>query len=268
MATEEKLANIIRNTFSQSIDPLTCSINQILESYNVLFEFQNSINECISAFLCDFSKSFTHEINSFLAFYLDNLNKTICNYLQESISSIIFDDTIYKSIHTFLCDISITDHTVVFNTVSLDNISDLIDLSQCPTDNTSEPEKHSMSLKNFLINILLPILALVLPMIQTHYLQNLNSLEEERHHLEEFEYQQRILQIEEEHLETERQILNYLEQMTILLEDQQADQKSLEESLTVLLESGTVLSDIEGSVVPSTEAHDMPNNNDIDISSN
>lgn len=77
--------------------------------------------------------------------------------------------------------------------------------------------KGKIALADFIRTVLIPILAILLPMIQNSYYHKVNSIESQKAHIEELQIQEQELQIREQELHTaEQQLQNDIEQKEIL----------------------------------------------------
>lgn len=76
--------------------------------------------------------------------------------------------------------------------------------------NSPKVSKGKISLRDFIKTVLLPILAIILPMIQNCYNNKINSIESQKAHMEELQLQEQKLRI------AEQQLQNDIEQKQLL----------------------------------------------------
>lgn len=221
--------------------------NQYFSQYQLMNEniiqIVNSVNEMTQAFSVPFQQ----------------LTENLLSNLHESFSAINgITSPAYDILNTLSEGITFSPDGVSITEDALQSISEFIDLPSETTEARPETSTKLISFKEFLLDILIPIFAILIPLIQTQHLHRLDALEEERYQLEESEYQERLIQIEEEQLATEQQILTYLEQISNSLEANPGNQQLLEESVNVLQQSLTVSPELEESADPEYEASDVP----------
>lgn len=254
---EETLEPIrqIQDQYSEILEPIR-QTQEILN--NCWVPYQNLprlTNENITQII-----NSVNAINQTFSAPLQQLSENLLCDLREAFSK-INNITIHSHdmLNTFSNGVSFSPSGVSITEEALQAVSEFVDLppetlNDCPEN--SETSIKTISLKEFFLGVLIPLLLMFVPMAQTQYLHSLDSLEADRQQLEESEYQERLLQIEEERLENERQLLTYLEQISESLEDLQSDQQILEESVTALQQSLTESLPIEGSADPENEAAD------------
>lgn len=98
--------------------------------------------------------------------------------------------------------LSLTDNITVNDnqvTITDDAIETLTDFFDENTEVPTPPINSKMSIKEFLINILLPLLCMLIPMVQSSYYHRLDSIESKQAQMQEAEYQKAILELETQH---------------------------------------------------------------------
>lgn len=135
--------------------------------------------------------------------------------------------------------ISLEEDCVMIDDDAIDALTEFFSEQEKPVRDISS----QMSIKDFLLTILLPLLCMLLPMVQNSYYHKLDAIEAQQNQMQEAEYQEAILNLETQHAkELEElnnnitELLNYLEsvQGTDLL-DADVQEMSLE-SLPVEVE--------------------------------
>lgn len=91
--------------------------------------------------------------------------------------------------------------------------------------------KGKIALTDFIKTVLIPILAILLPMIQNSYYHKVNSIESQKAHIEELQLQEKQLQIREQELQIREQELHIAEQQ---LQNDIEQKEVLENILTEL----------------------------------
>lgn len=185
-----------------------------------------------------------------------SMQESICN-ISTHLNQVIMDDwidrltAVYDSISQ--SQLYITDwmdqlsavydsmsHVIEFPSISIDALSILknIDLQEeyidltdddCDLINTilqspnssddalPKVSKGKISVTDFIKTILIPILAILLPMLLTIYYHKIDSIESQKQHIEELQQKKKELQLKEEELHIkEQQLQNDIEQKELL----------------------------------------------------
>lgn len=75
---------------------------------------------------------------------------------------------------------------------------------KCPENssvcnNSSGDKIHRISIRDFIITVILPVLCMIAPMLQNSYYHRLDVLEEKKSQIQEEQFQEQLLQLTEEH---------------------------------------------------------------------
>lgn len=112
--------------------------------------------------------------------------------------------------------ISYSGQHITISADALESVSDMLQLSNedFPANISLENKSSiSLSLMDFFSSVVLPIFLALITMAHTQYLDNKNSLEQQKHQLKMEQYEERQIQIDEEKLKTDKQILDCLQQL-------------------------------------------------------
>lgn len=124
--------------------------------------------------------------------------------------------TISPHAFDFLKNIDFQSEYVNLTEDDCDTINTILESSNT-TDTPAKISKRKMTLADFIKTVLIPILAILLPMIQNSYLNKVNSIESQKAYIEELQLKEEELQIKERELHiAEQQLQNDIEQKEIL----------------------------------------------------
>lgn len=164
----------------------------------------------------------------------------ICKRLYECLDSILLSSLdaskLFSNISIDDTDVTLPDEVVGAVNIFLKDNDDI----------AAQSASNHMSCKEFLLNFLIPLLLALLPMIQSDYQNKLDSIESQKQYVEEFTFQEELLNLEarffeEEKIQTEElkkqslyqeQIIQLLK--TILSKTPEEDYSSVEGALSAL----------------------------------
>lgn len=194
--------NQFSRTYADSLSSLNKTIASVVLAKNTYLEHCDKLNEMFPA-------SFTKPLIDLSDISLRTLNKPY-----DSSNEILF-----------------TDNDVIISDEALANISSAIEIpSNCITQENSKGTCTHIPFKEFFLYILYPLILVIIPMIQSDYLDSRNALESKKQILKIQEYEENLLQIDKEIIKTNEQILNSLNQILDSLnnfpESQQFDYKN------------------------------------------
>ena len=179
------------SSFSETIASVTFAKNMFSEQYKVL-------NDKISS---DFTEA-------------------LCNLCAISLQTL--DDSFDSS-----SNVSFTDVDAFIPNNAFKNISNTIDVpAECIHHPNTREHFIQISVKDFLLCILYPLVLAIIPMLRSDYLDSRNALEAEKESLKTESYQERILQLDQDILDTNNQISFYLKQISDTLNNLQESQQS------------------------------------------
>lgn len=253
---EEALEPIlqIQDSYSAMLEPIK-QIQEMLNNYRIPSQYQ-LMNEGITQIV-----NSANEISQEFSIPYKQLTENLLYDLRDAFSAINgLTFPAYDILNALSNGSSFSDDEVFITEDALQTVSEFVDLAPETLESCPETSTKIMSLKEFFLGIFVPILIMLVPMAHTQYLHSLDSLEAEHQQLEETEYQERLIQIENERLETEKQILTYLEQISDSLEGFQESQQLLQESVDVLQQSLTESpssEDSENEAVDAPDAHSV-----------
>lgn len=266
MSTYDEIVRI-HEMLEKTLEPIRRIQYQYSEILEPIRQSQEILSTCWDQYLPQYqlmNESIVRMVNSVyemtqtFSVPFQQLTENLLSNLHESFSAINgITSPAYDILNTLSEGITFSSDGVSITEDALQSISEFVDLPSETMEARPETSTKLISFKEFLLDILIPIFAILIPLIQTQHLHRLDTLEEERYQLEESEYQERLIQIEEEQLEAERQILTYLEQISNSLEAYPGNQQSLEESVDVLQQSLTASPELEESADPEFEASDV-----------
>lgn len=211
------------SSFSETIASVTFAKNTFSEQYKVL-------NDKISS-------DFTEALRNLYAISLQTLDDSF-----DSSSNVSFADV----------DAFIPDN-------AFKNISNTIDVpAECIHHPNTKERFIQISVKDFLLCILFPLVLAIIPMLRSDYLDSRNALEAEKESLKTESYQERVLQLDQDILDTNEQISFYLKQISDTLNNLQESQQSPCEKEDC--------SSLSPSDILPTEESDAADNNALDES--
>lgn len=206
------LSNSVHREISESIDRLCYSVSQsissdILDMAKSFTELFNNFCEQISAQIADsmnFSKLAEEFIADFKASLLRPCFSIDCYNVFRDIS---------ESITVNQCNVEISNEA----------LKSLYDSFDFPSEYSSEPtsvcsKTTAFSIKDFFILIIIPILSVIAPMVQTYYLHSLDALESRKESISNESYQEQLLRIEAEQNESIQILIDYCHQLSYRLD--------------------------------------------------
>lgn len=117
----------------------------------------------------------------------------------------------------FLTEINLQKDYIELTEDDCNSINALLESSDPAIDDSEKVSKGKMSVTDFIKNVLIPILAILLPMLLTIYYHKVDSIESEKRHIEELQLKEKELQLKEDELRIkEQQLQNDIEQTEIL----------------------------------------------------
>lgn len=117
----------------------------------------------------------------------------------------------------FLDSIDLQNEYVELTEDDCKSINNLLESSDSSNDANPKVSKGKMSMADFIKSVLIPILAIILPILLTIYYHKVDSIESQKRYLEEIQLKERELQQEEAELRfMEQQLQNDIEQKEIL----------------------------------------------------
>lgn len=193
---EEIFATLKQLNYTNALSSLSETSTSVTLEKNMLSEQYKVLNEKISS-------SFTESLSNLSA-----------------ISFQVLDDSF-----DLANNISFTNNDVMVSDDALTSISSAIDVpTECIRHRNSKEHFVQISVKDFLICILYPLLLAILPMLRSDYLNSRNALEAEKESLKTESYQERALQLDQDILNTNEQINFYLKQISDALNNLQESQ--------------------------------------------
>lgn len=115
----------------------------------------------------------------------------------------------------------------------LDNLSQKFDIDKesiISSGKKNDIGKIRVSLKSFYFNVVFPIIVMLLPMIHSQYLHDLDELESRKSFIELEQYQEEHLRIEMKQNTQNEMILDYLQQILDHLSNQEESEQFSDES--------------------------------------
>lgn len=152
-----------------------------------------------------------------------------------------------------------TDH-VELTESALNSISDFVEPQDIPSVNTSPSGKKTFSFQDFMLYILYPFLIAMIAVMQSHYYQKINSLEESKHQLKTEAYQEQVLQITEEYNENMEQLNSDISEMLEYLNASQELQSQNQDCLDSHLSGEISLNPLAGDSQSESEVGDACDN--------
>lgn len=118
---------------------------------------------------------------------------------------------------SFLDNIDIQNEYVELTEDDCKSINTLLESSDASNDTPPKVSKGKMSMAEFIKSVLIPIFAIVLPILLTIYYHKVDSIESQKRYLEELQLKEKELKQEEDELRfKEQQLQNDIEQKEIL----------------------------------------------------
>ena len=199
-----------------------------MDNYKYLSELLTHSVISISKISLESTQSFADNIAKMLenlsnvtASYYSNMSDQlteVATHLSELCQSLISSieiPTISSESFEFLKNIDFQDECIELNEDACDSINTILEFSENP-DVTAKVSKGQLTLADF-ITILIAILAIVLPMIQTSYYHKIDTIESQKVYIEELQQKEKELSIREKELRiAEQQLKNDMEQKEIL----------------------------------------------------
>lgn len=190
--------NRISDLLKKSIAPL---IEQQLE---VPYEIHNSVKK-ISATMYDSLSLISNDFTNSFKLFSDNLSAIM---EEAMITSLKFDFS------KFISGISIQNNNFV---LSKDSYKSAVDFLDSPKALDSDLELDcciTMSAKEFIITIFIPVFLTLLTLLQNSYYHKMDALEEQKHQMEIQEYNQQMLILEKEQTELLQTISDSINEFT------------------------------------------------------
>ena len=217
----------LADAYLQDIPQITDTIRNTLDSL-VLPSFPPEAFDAIRSSLL----IITEALHDSLWPYNSDSLRDICQQLANQFKTITIPSFEMSSI---LNDISIDKADVILTDDAVEKLTDFFAES---TENPAAEITNKMSRKDFVINVLLPLILCFLPMIQSSYYRHVDSIESQQQQLQESTFQAQLLDIESQQLEEEKLQTEYLKQLIHLLEDALAevpevDQESFDQEPSV-----------------------------------
>lgn len=194
---------------SQALIDLSVSAQESI--YNI----SSQIDQIITTDLVDQLSLACDSISQLPIFTTDWINQLSAVY--DSMAPIIefpfisFDDL------SFLKDIDLQQEYIDLTDDDCNSINTILQSPNVSNDTLPKVSKGKMAISDFIKTILIPILAILFPMLLTIYYHKIDSIESQKHHIEELQLKEKELQLKEEELRLkEQQLQNDIEQKEIL----------------------------------------------------
>lgn len=208
----ESLANVT-NTFQlqselaiQSLNNLSASMQESI--YNISAQF----DQIITTDWVDKLSAVYDSISQVQIYETDWINRLSTVY--DSMTHVIEFPFISFDGLSFLKDIDFQQEYINLTDDDCDSINTIL---QAPNDTLPKVSKGKIAVADFIKTILIPILAILLPMLLTIYYHKIDSIESQKHHIEELQLKEKELQLKEEELHIkEQQLQNDIEQKELL----------------------------------------------------
>lgn len=196
------------------------------------YESTKTLAENIAKTLEDFSTS-TASYYLAMSEQISEVTSHLSELCQSIISSIEIPSISTESLE-FLKNIDYQTGYIELNEDNCDSINTLLESSDASNDVSKKISKGKLSITDFIKTVLIPILAILLPMMQNSYYQKLNTIESQKTHAEELKLQERELDIREQEFQNEilqsQNEQEYYEQMLQMLTEIQDSLDQLQES--------------------------------------
>lgn len=193
----------------QSLNNLSASMQDSI--YNI----STHLDQIIST---DWANQFSAVCDSisqvpiFMTTWMDQLS-AIYDSMPRAIefSSIAFDSL------NFLKDIDFQEEYIELTDDDCNSINTILQSPGASDDNPPKVSKGKIAISDFIKTILLPILAILFPILLTAYYHKVDSIESQKRYIEESQLKEKELQLKEEELHIkEQQLQNDIEQKEIL----------------------------------------------------
>lgn len=134
----------------------------------------------------------------------------MANSLVDALHSIDFNLNILRNKNSQENFIELTDE-------DCNSINAILESANCSDDTPSKVTKGKITTANFIMSVLIPILIFILSTLFTLYLHKVDSIDSQRHHIEELRLREKELQLQTDELRIMEQQLQYdIEQKEIL----------------------------------------------------
>lgn len=199
----DKMSEMFKNITS-SLDLIT--LPQIeMSKFNQMFENIDYISYVLNSIFEDCTQSIDFDIicNTYTRL-IDQLNYSF-SYDFSSLFDNISSDSTYIEIDNATVN-TLSDFFVKYNEEPPQNL------------------KSKMSIKDFILCILIPFICMLLPMLQNNYYHQLDSAESQKNQLQESEYNAALLEIESQHNAELEKLNNNINELLQYLESVQNSQ--------------------------------------------
>lgn len=112
-------------------------------------------------------------------------------------------------------NLSVSNGYVLIADDAAENLSNLL---TNPREETAPNITHQMTIRDFFLSIVIPLLCMVVPMIQNTYYRRLDSLESGKTSLQEVEYHEALLDLETQRVQELEELNSNLHQLLLYLE--------------------------------------------------